>query len=151
MTDNNKMSLGEKMGATALAVGIASVFTGLYFFDSGVKIRPRNYPTLIQEDDIAREQIFFKQHKLKVTDAESLEKYTVFTNTYTASLETKLEEIKASPQYIAEQKNSEKDRNTQENDLLKSLFFVILGFGGIFYGTRKVGTNQQSQPSGAPQ
>lgn len=146
---NQKMSLGEKVG---LGVAVGGFVGGLGFFSAVLYSanEMHQYKSLNEERAIVFE-IEKLDNKPLVEDILIQEKYKAYKEAYSPSLEKRLQEIRASTQYVDERQNTERDNKSSNNYLLLELISFITGAMCLFYSISKKSQrlSQPAQPSGA--
>ncbi len=124
---NNKMSLGQKVGVSLVAWGLAGIIGATITSDFGYM---KKYSTLTEANAIATQLDSLKSDKLLVEDVSLEGKYSVFKEEYTAKLEDRLKFIQSSNQYNTEKQKSEEDRNSLSNHAILTLLSLLLAVAG---------------------
>ena len=131
---NQKMSLGEKVGYGVFTISIV----GAIGLGVSVDMAPmRKYKSLCYESEINAEVKSLDSKKLLSEDENVLQEYSVFKNDYKTNLESKLQELRASPQYTVEKKKLDEDEKYNLNKLCFAIISVFAGIYASIYVERK--------------
>lgn len=148
---NQKISLGEKVGFGIAYLSLAGLAAGAL---STLVYGTKPYPTLNREVAIVRERSLLEQDKLLVENPVSLSNYSAFKEEYSTNLELRLQEVRASPEYIADQQKKE-DNEKKTGNAITLMYLSLLTFASsMFYLLKKerARRNQEKQTtSGASQ
>mgnify|MGYP001567034227 FL=1 len=144
---NNKMSLGEKVARGIAIVSLGGIFGAM----AHSTVTARTYPTINKEVAIVYEVKRLENNELLIENPSSLEHYSAFREEYTRTLENKLQEVRASPQYAEDTQKKGEDNKTQERNAYLILISAIALAVSTVYGIKKGKEREKSSPSGAPQ
>ena len=143
---NQKMSLGEKIGCGVMYAGLVGAISTFMFID----LNPaRKYKTLVNGWNIESEVKYFDLKELSFGNQTILKEYSVFREHYKKDLESKLQELRASPQYVVEEQKCDEDYKSALNKLCLGIISIIIAIGAGNYVEKTRKRLQKSQPSGA--
>lgn len=141
---NKKTPLGIKLTFGTLCLGALGMMSSTIY-----SIRQKNqvYPTINKEASIVYELKGLENNKLFVENPTSLESYFPFKQEYTHTLESKLQEVRTSPEYIAEQQKKEENKKSSDTADTVSYLFMLLVAGAFIYPLKYIGKKETSQPT----
>ncbi|MEK6857574.1 MAG: hypothetical protein AABX39_03225 [Nanoarchaeota archaeon] len=130
MTNNNKMSLRQKIGLGIVAAGFAGIMYGSTYQYH------KNLPLVDTENTIEREILSTLDKKLMAQDTDILGEYSKFTYLYVESLNKKLEEIKNTPEYTAQKQERQKEDDSKPMKFALFLAGISSYLAGLYvYGS----------------